>query len=280
MTDANQSLLPEQSAVVELPADARAFVVAGPGAGKTHTLVHRADALARGGVAASRMLVLSFTNAVVGELRRRFSQFVESDAAYVRPVTIDSFAARIVRGASEELTDAGFDETVRCATALVAQETEAVGIARFEHVIVDEAQDLVGARLEFVTEILRAVGGGFTVLGDPAQGIYGFTELSGHSLTGIEALSASFPEACQLRLSHDHRSLSVDAAPGHGLRDIVLTSGGSTARDALRQRLQDSDRVTPAQLATILRRADSSTVCSAGRTARFSSSPDYWRSSA
>ena len=270
----NQCLLAEQAAVVELPADARTFVIAGPGTGKTHALVRRTDALARGGVAATRMLVLSFTNAVVAELRQRLSQFTESDAAYVRPVTIDSFAARIARGAPEELTDQGFDETVRRATVLVAQETEAVGVARFEHVIVDEAQDLVGARLEFVTEILRAVGGGFTVLGDPAQGIYGFTESAGQSLTGIEALSASFPEARQMRLAHDHRSIRVGAAPGDESEKpfsqlvepplgTLYTGAGKTV---IASRLPSSRRSCAART---LRR-----VYSAGRTARFSSFPD------
>jgi len=64
-------LTKEQRRIVELDVAARTIVVAGPGAGKTHTLIHRAAALVAMDVAASAVLVLSFTNAVIGELRRR-----------------------------------------------------------------------------------------------------------------------------------------------------------------------------------------------------------------
>ena len=46
-------------------------VVASPGSGKTTTLMQRAAHLMRFGVPVSKILVLSFSNEAVGELRRR-----------------------------------------------------------------------------------------------------------------------------------------------------------------------------------------------------------------
>lgn len=252
-------LTEEQRRVVALATESQAFVVAGPGTGKTFALIHRADELVRRGVPASHVLVLSFTNAVVGELRRRLAQMERSDAAYVRPVTIDAFAGRIVAGAGDEPEVLGFDDTVRRATSLVRGDAEGSHVTRYQHVIVDEAQDLVGCRLDFVGAVLAMVGGGFTVLGDPAQGIYGFSERAGNPSTGIDALRAAFPTAPTMRLTHDHRSLRDDAAPGQPLRDVVLNADGGRALTALARGLQNGDRLTVPQLATVLRRADSST---------------------
>src|SRR5262249_55439709 len=82
----------EQRDVVELPADARTFVVAGPGAGKTWTLLRRAIHLTgEEGVAVDDLLVLSFTRAVVAELRKRDRS--SSKPSRVRPETFDAFAS-------------------------------------------------------------------------------------------------------------------------------------------------------------------------------------------
>ena len=47
-------------------------------------------------------------------------------------------------------------------------------MARYKHVVVDELQDLVGDRADLVRAVLELTGCGFTMLGDPAQGIYNF----------------------------------------------------------------------------------------------------------
>lgn len=259
MTDVGSDLTAEQRAIVELDAKAQTIVVAGPGTGKTHALVQRAHALLARDVAASEVLVLSFTNAVVGELRRRLAQLEDSDVAYVRPVTIDAFAARVVGVAGVEPAELGFDEIVRRAAIAIREGLDADLVDRYRHVIVDEAQDLVGVRLEFIMAILEATQGGFTLLGDPAQGIYGFTGSAGDQATGVEALAERFPTATVMSLTHDHRSLRADAGPGHRLRDMVLNDDGESARVALARGLRDSDRITPEQLATVLRRADATT---------------------
>lgn len=254
-----ENLAPEQRSIVHLAAEARTFVVAGPGTGKTYTLVHRAAALVDQGVAPSEILVLSFTNAVVGELRRRLAQLADS-TAYVRPTTIDALAGRIAMRDDVELGVLGFDRTVAHATAAIESDAERAGVTRYAHVIVDEAQDLVGARLALIRVLLRASGGGFTVLGDPAQGIYGFSDASSAAITGIDVLRDEFPEAETVQLGGDHRSKRPDASPGHDVRQDVLASREADAtHHRVLARLRDIDRLSMGQLVTVLKRADGAT---------------------
>lgn len=260
LTSQMADLAAEQRAIVHLDAAARTFVIAGPGTGKTHTLIHRAAALVEHGVASSEILVLSFTNAVVGELRRRLAQLADSTAAYVRPTTIDALAGTIVMRGDAELGDLGFDGTVAHATAAIESDAERAGVTRYVHVIVDEAQDLVGVRLAFIIVLLRASGGGFTVLGDPAQGIYGFSDRNASGMTGIDVLRAEFPEAESVQLTVDHRSKRPDASPGRELRRDVLAAGEADAtHHRVLARLRDADRLSMGQLATVLKRADAAT---------------------
>ena len=47
-------------------------------------------------------------------------------------------------------------------------------LGAMRHILIDEVQDLVGYRAEFVLALLEATDCGFTLFGDPAQSIYGF----------------------------------------------------------------------------------------------------------
>ena len=107
----------DQLRVVDLPAGARVFVVAGPGAGKTWTLLRRAKRLAdRDEIDASRMLVLSFTRAVVRELRRRDRE--ANTVASVFPETFDAFATRLLaHGEDDGWRTGSFDARILAATA-------------------------------------------------------------------------------------------------------------------------------------------------------------------
>jgi hypothetical protein len=249
----------EQLAIVELPVEARAIVVAGPGTGKTYTLVRRVAELttAHRLAAGNELLVLTFTNAVVDELRLRLGD--HRDAAYVRPSTIDSFAGRIVARATGEAPHGGFDATVASATAFVLDAPEAADIARFRHVIVDEVQDLVGVRLEFVKAILEVVSGGFTLFGDPAQAIYGFQNGRGPAVDAVSYLSDAFPDATTYSLTENHRvrNAGVDVASTH--RRALVATLAPDSRDRLVRRLLDCDHVSLDQVAILLRRADART---------------------
>ena len=168
----------EQRAVIDAPVEAGTLVLAGPGTGKTFTLVLRLERMLAEN---RRPLVLSFTRSVVRELHTRLGA-AGAAARYVRPVTFDSLATRLLSSVPElagwqRWESRGYDGRVAAAVGAIEQEPRAREwlTSRFDHVVVDEVQDLVGRRALLVLAILEVMPG-FTLLGDPAQGIYGWQE--------------------------------------------------------------------------------------------------------
>jgi hypothetical protein len=185
------ALTDEQLQIVQAPGDAKLLVTAGPGTGKTHVLIHRVAGLIQDhNMAPSEILVLSFSRAAVKEIRVRLREH-GGDASYIRATTFDSFATRLLSLA--EPTSAwqseNYDERIRRATALIVQSKDAKQEATsYRHIVVDEIQDLVGERAEFVKMLLLACSGGFSLFGDPAQGIYGFQVEGEDRIIGSMAL--------------------------------------------------------------------------------------------
>jgi hypothetical protein len=244
-----------QRAVIELPAESRAFVIAGPGAGKTWTLLRRAGTLTeRDGLDASRLLVLSFTRAVVRELRRRDRE--DSTFASIFPETFDAFASRLLREASKDdrWTSGSYDARIQAATRLIVDGDAHEALARVGHVLVDEVQDLVGPRAEFVAALLRAHRGGFTAFGDPAQAIYDHER----GATGMELI----PELVNglasevVKLGGNHR-MSGDSVPTVGrMRRALIDGDGEAGVERTRDVLMGIDSlgefdVVPELLSTI-----------------------------
>lgn len=154
----------------------RLYVVAAAGQGKTEVLLERIHSLRNDGLnPADEVLVLSFSRAAVETAQRRAAlQGMER----VLILTFDALAARILLDESTD-TDAlsgTFGARIRRATELVRGPELPSLLESVRHILVDEAQDLVGDRAEMILAILEEVGSdlGFTVLGDPLQGIYDF----------------------------------------------------------------------------------------------------------
>jgi hypothetical protein len=211
----------EQQKVVDLPSDAMTLVVAGAGAGKTHTLVRRLDALLKyEGLSAGETLVLSFSRAAVRELRRRLDQHA-GGGRHVRVQTFDSWALELLTqvDASGDWEGRGFDERIKAAAELIG--TSAVNdlYEDLRHVIIDEVQDLVGDRRELVEALLDTYNCGFTVVGDPAQGIYGFqvnsAERAGEVGRFFDWLYSRFGEdLTELHLTRNFRATTNKARIG------------------------------------------------------------------
>ncbi len=172
------SLTDEQRAVAEAPPDSHQLVLASPGTGKTHTLIARMIHLVEnmGLKPGGELLVLSFSRAAVAELRDRLAK-AGGNAAYVRAVTFDSFATRLLSDTQPggPWEHEGYLGRIKRATRWITVDEGAQDyLARFKHVLVDEIQDVVGERVRLTQSILHAVDGGFTLFGDPAQGIFSF----------------------------------------------------------------------------------------------------------
>ncbi|UGU30611.1 UvrD-helicase domain-containing protein [Mycolicibacterium smegmatis] len=183
--------------VVEAAADARLLVVAGAGQGKTEVVVSRIRSLVQdeGLTASEEILVLSFSRAAVSAVRTRLGAR-EVAAPNVR--TFDSFASVLLLDAGIQ-PEGSFDARIRRATQLLRESQEPPEeIEPLRHVILDEVQDLVGDRADFVLALLGWLDeeAGITALGDPLQGVYDFQLDDSVSKTSakdvFETLSESF----------------------------------------------------------------------------------------
>ena len=178
MTQGVPQLTEEQCRVAKAPPSQKTLVTAGPGTGKTHTVIARLAELTEsyGLSPGNEILVLSFSRSAVHEIRRR-ARIAAGDTRYIRATTFDSYAT----GLLAQLVPAGpwqqesYEGRIVAATQAVRELDEAGDMLEdISHVILDEIQDLVGVREEFVKAILERVNAGFTIFGDPAQGIYNF----------------------------------------------------------------------------------------------------------
>jgi superfamily I DNA/RNA helicase len=167
----------EQIDIVDLPLNDKLLVTAGPGTGKTYTLVARlAHLIQENDIAPGHeLLVLSFSRAAVRELRNRCAA-VGGDLSYVNITTFDSYATKLLSWIEPDgiWISESYDGRIEHAIELIQSGQTDDFLCEIKHIFVDEIQDLVGIRAKFVKTILEAVNAGFSLFGDPAQGIYNF----------------------------------------------------------------------------------------------------------
>ena len=174
-------LTEEQDTVVNFGPASHVLVTASAGTGKTHVLVHRLARLVNQENLApgSEILLLTFTRAASGELRNRVSR-MGGDVAFVSAMTFDSFATRQLHDSDPEgsWSNKSYDGRIEEFTDKLSNTNSQLGLlkSRIKHIFVDEIQDLVGVRANMVKALLMNIDCGFTLFGDPAQGIYNFQE--------------------------------------------------------------------------------------------------------
>lgn len=233
----------EREAILSSGPDARMLVEAGPGTGKTQISALRLASLIGGDLSPGQVLVLSFSRSAVRTLTRRLTVVAATDPhvveelRYVSIRTFDSWAFRILRLLGQdpsELLRRGHDENIAAVVSAMtgpAQERVRLLIGDRRHLIIDEFQDLPGVRGELVLALLNLMAPpgtsqcGFTILGDPAQAIYGFAAEKG-SLTPrqywdkVRELYGS--ELSTFSLRTNHRATEPLAVLSAQLRSVLL----------------------------------------------------------
>lgn len=265
---------PEQRRAIEagLGAPPRpVLVAAGPGAGKTRTLVGRIRHLISVGVPAARILAVTFTRRAAAELKERLGAPVDGNTsgacgpadalpacdtlhalAFDRlrqdgetPLMLlsEESSRRVFAEACPDLNAAArraaWDalQTARerlktpapdltaCLERYTARKSD-LGVAdytdllefllrrlretpdaprRWDHVLVDETQDLSPLQLAVLRGLLPEDGAGFFGIGDPDQAIYGFR---GAEADVVAALRRHWPDLEVLRLHESYRAVS------------------------------------------------------------------------
>ena len=251
-----RTLNPQQRAAVTAEEPVVA-VIAGPGTGKTGTLVERiAWLVEERGVKPREITAVTFTNQAASEMRQRLEHRLGGRRA-VSGMTIGTFhaiclqllgdvrlispgealtaAGEVLRDADSKMKDrvflqavsrvkngadaaeAGLDEALLRAysarleamgaldfddllTAALSLDT--TGQRRFQHLLVDEFQDINDMQYDLVRAWSRG-GKSLFVIGDPDQSIYGFRGASGRC---FQRLTEELPQARVIRLEENYRS--------------------------------------------------------------------------
>jgi hypothetical protein len=263
----------EQRLIIAAPASARILVEAGPGTGKTAVACARvAHLVDYGAVLGHEILVISFTRTAIAELRDRIEAMSGSrdQALAVRLSTIDSHAWSLRQGfetAEAKLLDDAvtFDANVERAQALLRDRDPDLleFLARFRHVLVDEAQDVVGDRADFIVELLEALEPqcGVTVFADPAQAIYGW------STEDDEGATTRVRPAQLLELLKNGRGADLKPMGLMRLRKSVLKFGPLPREryDLVREQIAKSGQADPPYASDIVKTAPNSLVLSRRR---------------
>ncbi|MBU4506662.1 MAG: UvrD-helicase domain-containing protein [Hydrogenophaga sp.] len=206
----------EQQLVIQAQASARLIVDAGPGTGKTATLCARiAWLLETAKLEPGEIWIISFTRTAVAEIRSRVSSYLDHPAAIfgIKVATIDSHAWAMNVGFNEDaVLSGGFDDNIRkVIKTITSNEHAAEYIGSVKHLFIDEAQDVIGPRVELVLELINgmAASSGVTVLCDEAQAIYEYAdaEHSGDLSGGLaQNIRKFFPAFVDAELLEVHRT--------------------------------------------------------------------------
>lgn len=180
----------DQKSVIHADSKDRMLVYAGPGMGKTAVACARVSDLIDQNIEPGNIWMLSFTRTAVKEIKDRIACFSNHNlsAIGIRISTIDSKAWRLRYGLTDdEISNffGSYETNIEEVIKLFDTHKEELYeyFDTLEHVIIDEAQDITGARAELIIRILKMLNPncGFTVFADPAQAIYGFThDQDGH----------------------------------------------------------------------------------------------------
>lgn len=233
------------------------FVDAGPGTGKTYTLIQKLNHMVSvEGVEADGILVLCFTNAAVDEIKKRLRQHVVNGAdrslVNVDIRTFHSFAWWLINQANTHLADEGwhyidmhelsYETSLIQACTIISRYGKKV-VGNWEYFIVDEVQDLTNTRGRFVLQIVNAclsVDCGVTVLGDACQAIYDYEQ----DTCGMELKSGDFYRALFRKmhgktkfvyLEENHRQEEELIKLTKGLRAAILSDDISQMSSAVNE---------------------------------------------
>ncbi len=215
----------DQNKVIKAKIAIDQLISAKPGAGKTFTLIHKvSELIADPNTMSAEILVLSFTRAAVKEIKDRIKEVKTDNTELVRFVTVqtfDSFVTWILAEAGlEEVLkepvsedESSYDKRIDALLKRIdASETLKEGFSIYKHLLVDEAQDLVGVRADLVSKLCEVIGGGKTIFMDEAQAIFNYLQRSFGGTT-FEKFLLDLKDRHNFEviyLTHDYRTIGKD----------------------------------------------------------------------
>lgn len=242
--------------IIEAKPSVRSVVNAGPGTGKTWTLIEKIIYMINeGAVDASNILVLCFSKAAVDVVKTRLADAAEAGrVGYewqdIDIRTFDSFATYLLVWLQDNRPDLlprhfllemhDYESRIRIATNAFKREKDL--LADYEHIIVDEVQDLVGNRAEMVLDMLKGLPEtcGFTILGDSCQALYDYMAADNPGMMSSDGfykeIFRRFSNAEYFALTENHRQGDEFGKLTVPYRKAILT-GTDTERVAVANEL-------------------------------------------
>ena len=232
-----------QKDIIQLLPFERTIVNAGPGTGQTWTLIEKIKyLLTNSQIPSENILVLCFSRAAVEVVRKRLSEaFEQGDLPITWQMldvrTFDSFSTYMIVWAQEyvpELLPVHYmlekeDYEMRIKTAKTILEEYPDMLAEYEHIFVDEVQDLVGSRAELVLALLCSLPEtcGFTLFGDSCQALYDYLAENDNSVMTSEEfyrhLIRYFSDANFFSLKKNYRQKNQLAGISIPYRNAILS---------------------------------------------------------
>ena len=187
-----------QEAIVAAPEDHNILVLAGPGSGKTRTIVHRCAWLIKArSVPPESILVLCFNHGTMIELKARIRTLTGKRASQVTAMTFHGLAMRITGHChmdpdkdKKHSGEIDFNQYIDEAIAIISGEKPIPGVdqarqyllARYRYILVDEYQDIDLRQYDFITALTGRLEAeedakiAIMAVGDDDQSIYGFRD--------------------------------------------------------------------------------------------------------
>ena len=255
----------EQEEIINASINESFLVNAGPGTGKTYTLIHKINHIIKMGededsdedIDSSNIYVLSFTNAAVKEIYDRLVKAkeiygIKDSIRFVNLRTFDSFIYYIINRAQEEYTDINIDnqfdsyaKSRETAIKILQKHPDILRIFEMKYFIVDEIQDLTNSLAQFVLAILNACKEQnipFTLFGDTCQAIYDYSQ----ELDEYKYLEMSSPKFyTEIKELFDNKSNLVELIGNKrqtknlselslNYRDVIINERKEDLKEALR----------------------------------------------
>jgi superfamily I DNA/RNA helicase len=235
----------EQTDIITTNYDDRIFLNAGPGTGKTYTILHKLENLvAKQDVDPESIMVLCFTNAAVKEIKDRMMRFADQTGEWslnnIDARTFHSFSWWLIAQANElfvgknsyqfiDFTKLDYDASICAAIRIIKKFGDDIFVG-WSHFIVDEIQDLTDERARMVLAMIEECikhGVGITVCGDSCQAIYDYTQDDEKSQMGssefyMQLFSLLYDNAKFCSLLYNHRQTSELKALSIKFRDAIL----------------------------------------------------------
>jgi superfamily I DNA/RNA helicase len=174
-----EKLNSQQTTVYEVPINKNIQVIAGPGSGKTHTLILRIARLVQDEkVNPENILVLAYNRAVVIELKDRLAKLFKElgYAKLINRLKVFTFHGFAKYCLGDKINDMDFDvwtpEFIKTMNETPGLINQKLGLIKY--VFVDEFQDITKDRLSLLQFIAKPKDTKICVIGDPNQSIYGY----------------------------------------------------------------------------------------------------------